>query len=100
VGNVLSDLMKGEIKRRRVDLTSPPIKKVYNCKKPMYINYDRTGVLYWPADIDPPTLEDIRPSGEMIVTGTRYPEVNRRMQWFTSTLPVGYNNWPSALRRR
>jgi len=66
----------------------------------MFINYDNSGLIYLPADIEPPKLIDVKPNGEKIMAGTRYPVPYRRVQWFTSRLPLGYYNWPSQLRSR
>lgn len=91
--------MRRPIKSRTYD-PSPPIRKIVkNRGEPFLTNYDNTGLIYLPPDIDPPSLVDLRPDGQKIVAGNRYPIPNRRMQWFTSTLPLGYNRWPSQLRK-
>lgn len=88
-----------QIKSRTYD-PSPPIRKIVKTQaKDLFIMYDNTGLIYLPPDIDPPALVDLRPDGSKIVAGNRYPIPNRRMQWFTSTLPLGYNRWPRELRK-
>jgi len=63
----------------------------------MFINYNNSGLLYLPADVMPPTIQEITQNKTLLVSGSRQTLPYLKMEYFTRNLPLGFTNWPNKL---